>query len=68
MSCRLSFSYPEELKNKIKALADKDDRSVSNYIKQVLELHLKNLPKTNNSSKVEDKHKNKTKKSLRRKQ
>lgn len=37
---RLSFSYPEEMKNAIQKLADKDSRSLSSYVQRVLTKHI----------------------------
>lgn len=42
---RMSFSFPDELKEKMQELADKEDRTVSAYIKLVLTKHLKSVNK-----------------------
>lgn len=41
MAARMSFSYPEEMKDKLTMLAKKDCRSLSGYIQKVLYEHLK---------------------------
>lgn len=33
---RMSFSYPEEMKQKLEVLADKDNRSLSSFIQILL--------------------------------
>jgi len=43
---RLSFSYPEGLKNQLVVLAKKDNRSLSSYVQNVLSDHIeKKTPK-----------------------
>ena len=37
---RLSFSYPEELKEKLQKLATKDSRTLSSYVQKVLAEHI----------------------------
>ena len=39
---RLSFSYPEELKEKLQTLAIKDSRSLSSYVQKILLEHIDN--------------------------
>lgn len=41
---RLSFSYPEEMKAKLKGLAKKDCRSLSSYIQMILSEHIEKCP------------------------
>jgi len=37
---RLSFSYPEELKEELQKLASKDSRTLSSYIQKLLQDHI----------------------------
>lgn len=40
MVARMSFSYPDEMKDKLKKLADEDCRSLSGYVQKVLTEHI----------------------------
>lgn len=39
---RISFSYPQKMKDQLLVLAEKDCRSLSSYIQKVLAEHLEN--------------------------
>jgi predicted DNA-binding protein len=47
---RLSFSYPVEMKAQLQALADRDQRKVSQYIQLVLKDHLDKNPMPESTS------------------
>lgn len=37
---RMSFSYPEKMKNQLQKLADKDNRSLSSYVRTIFSDHI----------------------------
>jgi hypothetical protein len=39
---RLSFSFPKEMKDNLKKLAKADNRTMSAYIRNVLQIHIEN--------------------------
>lgn len=43
-STRISFSYPQKMKDKLKVLAEKDCRTLSSYIQTILADHLDKNP------------------------
>ena len=43
-STRMSFSYPQDMKDKLSLLAKQDCRSLSSYIQRVLQSHLNDNP------------------------
>jgi predicted DNA-binding protein len=43
-AARMSFSYPDDMKDKLTELAKQDCRSLSSYIQKVLLAHLENNP------------------------
>ena len=42
---RISFAYPDELKDDLTKLAEKEDRKLSSYIRIVLTKHVESLTK-----------------------
>jgi len=40
---RLSFSYPQKMKEKLSVLAEKDCRSLSSYIQMILANHIEEV-------------------------
>jgi len=38
---RISFTYPEDMKNQLQTLAEEDNRSLSSYIRILFEKHIK---------------------------
>ncbi len=40
---RLSFSFPDTMKEKLMKLAEKDNRKLATYVKKVLNSHVKKL-------------------------
>lgn len=55
---RLSFSYPEKMRDKLQTLAKKDGRSLSSYVQRILTKHLSNVPISKTIKKKRVKRKN----------
>lgn len=58
---RMSFSYPEKLKNQLQKLADKDSRSLSSYVRTIFLDHIKSQDEAQDEAQPE-----KPKKKIRR--
>lgn len=41
---RMSFSYPQKMKDKLQLLAERDCRSLSSYVQKILAAHLEKNP------------------------